>query len=363
MSDDAETEKQWDQAAAMVDAAAAAADENRLAEALELARTATTKLTQLLGIHHPDAANARLTLGRILQRQQRAADALSYLEQASSSLLACEDPDDTIHNLALQAVMTHAHCLLELGRFDDALVHAKKAFQLAQANFGQHSTQTAWALNLLGMLGKFSGRFADAEKHYAAARPLFEALYGPTSRELATLLHNIGGLEHARGNFAAGEPPARQSVEIGRQVLPPDDPELVAHEVAHAALLDGLERHAEAAEIYRRAVDAFTGHFGREHYEVASTLHNLGAAEHALGNTDAARAHYDESIALMAIVRGLEHPDVALTQYNLAVLHRDAGRTSEAKGLFESALATFRTTLGDRHPNTIACVEVLAALP
>ena len=116
------------------------------------------------------------------------------------------------------------------------------------------------------------------------------------------------------------------------------------------------------AEIYRRAVDAFTGHFGREHYEVASTLHNLGAAEHALGNTDAARAHYDESIALMAIVRGLAHPDVALTQYNLAILHRDAGRPADAKHLLETALATLRATLGDEHPNTQACVEALAAL-
>jgi tetratricopeptide (TPR) repeat protein len=360
MSDDSEQE--WEEAAAMVDAAAAAADEHRLDEALDLARRAADRLTTLLGTDHPDAANARLTLGRILQKQQKPAQALAHLEQAATSLVACEDPDETIDDLTIAALMAHAQCLLELGRFDEASGHAEQALQRANASFGPASTQAAWALNQLGMLGKFSGRFDDAERHYSAARPIFEALFGTTSRELATLLHNLGGLEHARGDFAAGEPPARRSVEIARELLAPDDPELLAHEVAHAALLDGLERHAEAAEIYRRAVDGFTARFGREHYEVASTLHNLGSAEHALDNPDAARAHYEESIALMEKIRGLEHPDVALTQYNLAILHRDAGRTQEAKALLTTALATFRASVGDQHPNTRACADDLAGL-
>jgi serine/threonine-protein kinase len=152
------------------------------------------------------------------------------------------------------------------------------------------------------------------------------------------------------------------SVEIGREVLRPDSPELIAHEVAYAAILDGLKRHAEAVDIYRNAVTSLTAHYGREHYEVASTLQNLGAAEHALGHLAEARRHYEESIALMDKVRGAGHPDTALTQYNLAILHRDTGRPREAKALLESALAAFRASFDDDHPNTRACLDELAAL-
>lgn len=361
MTDD-EIEKQWDEAAAMVDAASAAADANELDDAHQLAETALAKLAELFGAEHPDAANARMTLGRILQRMQHAEDALPHFKAAVVALLAIDEPDPVIDDLAVQALMAHAHCLLELGRFDQAQTEATKALDRARSRFGESSTQTAWALNLLGMLGKFSGRFADAEQHYGEARPLFESLFGGRSREMATLLHNMGGLEHAREDFAAGEPLARMSVEIGREVLQADSPELIAHEVAYAALLDGLERHAEAVEIYKSAVTSLTALYGREHYEVASTLHNLGAAEFALGHVDEAQGHYEESIALMDKVRGAGHPDAALTQYNLAILHRDAGRKREAKALLESALATFRASVGDDHPNTRACLDDLAAL-
>src|SRR4051794_23791713 len=95
MSDD--TEGQWDEAAAMVDAASAAADANRLDEAVDLARTASATLAKVLGADHPDAANGRLTLGRILQRQQKHKEALPHFEHAVISLLQCEDPDESIH--------------------------------------------------------------------------------------------------------------------------------------------------------------------------------------------------------------------------------------------------------------------------
>src|SRR5512139_2733920 len=119
MTDD-EIEKQWDEAAAMVDAASAAADANELDDAQQLAETAISKLTELLGADHPDAANARMTLGRILQRMQQAEDALPHFEAAVRSLLAIDEPDPVIDDLAVQALMAQAHCLLELGRFDQA---------------------------------------------------------------------------------------------------------------------------------------------------------------------------------------------------------------------------------------------------
>jgi tetratricopeptide (TPR) repeat protein len=352
----------WDRAAGWLDDAAAAADAGRLDDALALARRAARTLDRAVGKRHPDAVNAQLTVGRILQAQGQPRRALPHLARAATTLAVTRRDPPIVVELAVQGQLARARCLQELGRFDDARGHARTALGLARRRLGERAEATLWAHNLLGMIGKFSGRFAEAERHYRAALPIARKRYGPVSRELATLLHNLGGLEHARGNFAKGEPPARRSVEIARALMKPTDPERVAHEVAHAALLDGLGRHAEAIAIYRRAVAAFTRYYGRAHYEVASTLHNLGSAEHSLGRVAAARRHYEESIALMARVRGPTHPDLALTRYNLAILLRDAGQVAAARRLLRRALATFRARLGPGHPNTRACVADLAAL-
>jgi len=213
----------------------------------------------------------------------------------------------------------------------------------------------AAAHNELGMSGKFSGRFAEASRHYRAARPILLRLYGSRSREMAMWWHNAGGLEHARGEFARGEPIGRHAVEIARSLLPPTDPERLAHEVAYAALLDGLDRYRESIPIYRRAIAAYTKVFGRVHYEVASTLHNLGTAEHALGHAAAARRAYAEALRIYERVLDREHPDLGLTLYNLGVLAGDRKAITRALTIFERAL-------GARHPHTRTCRRQLAAM-
>jgi tetratricopeptide (TPR) repeat protein len=204
--------------------------------------------------------------------------------------------------------------------------------------------------------------FDEAARHYKITLPIYRRAFGPISREVAAVLHNLGGLEHARGRFARGEPPAREAVLIARRLLPSSDPERVAHEVAHAALLDGLGRQRESIPTHRRALMVFTRHYGCEHYEVASTLQNLAAAEHVLGRARIAEKHYLEACELLVRVRGRGDPELALNRYNLALLYRDTGRPVLARDLLKTALAALRRRLGDDHPTTRSCAEALATL-
>jgi len=354
-------EARWNRAAALLDAASAAVDAGRLDEALGLARRSAQSLARVVGVDHPDHASAQLTIGRILTAQGRPRAALPHLERAAASFAQIHVDDPVVGERTAQALLAHAHCLQELGRFDEGRVHARAALEIARRRGGENAVLVASTHNQIAVLGKFSGRFQEAERHYLAALPVMRRRCGAVSREVATILHNLGGLEHARGRFARGEPYARRSVEIARALLPPRDPERLAHEVAHAGLLDGLGRHAEALAIYRRALAGFTRRYGRDHYEVGSTLHNLASSEHALGRIAAAQHHYEAAIAVLAKVRGHDHPDVALSRFNLAILHRSSGRIARARMLLRRASIVFHARLGAAHAHTRACAAALAA--
>lgn len=325
----------WERGAERHEAAHAAAVAGRLDEALRICRSALSDLARSVGMRHPDYGNTVLLLGRI--RDARGEPALPTLRRAAAILRR------SIPALVVDSQLAIAQHYQAIGRYEEGLAPARVALRAARTPL-----QRAEAHNQLGVLCKFTGRFAEADRHYAKALPIYRKAFGARSREMAALLHNLGGLDHARGEFRRGERFSRSSVEIARTLLAPGDPERLAHEVAHAALLDGLERHVESIPIYRRAIRGFTKALGGDHYEVASTLHNLASAEHALGRRAAAERHYHAAIRLLA-----RHPvDKALSLYNLGLLRDD-------RVLIRRALIGFRRHLGARHPHTRAAAAAL----
>lgn len=357
-----DSERAWDAAVALHESAREASERGELATAFARAQRAVSRLAAAVGRGHPDHANATLLLGRILIRMGRARRALPHLSRAAAQLARWRGGEPVVRELAVDARLAVASCTQELGELASARRHARRALAIAEAAFGARSLLAAQAHNQLGVIAKFRGRFVVAEAHYRRALPVYEKAFGARSAEVACVLHNLGGLAHARGRFAEGEPLARAAAVIARQRLRPSDPERIAHEVAHAALLDGLGHQRRSIPIYRRSITAFTRIYGPVHYEVASTLHNLAAAEHALGRAAVAERHYREAAGLLARVRGAGDPDLALARYNLGVLLRETGRSRAARGLVRQARAAFVRRLGARHPSARACGALLVAL-
>jgi tetratricopeptide (TPR) repeat protein len=358
MLSETEAEALAERAVRWFERAIAAREAGQLAVAEREIERAISGFSRAAGRDHPDTANARVERAQIRIARGEHARAMRDLDAAIASLLAVRGGGAPVAELAVNALLVASRALRETGQYAAARDRARTALRLATRRLPRVSPFTAAAHNELGMIGKYAGWFALADRHYRAARPLYRRIFGATSREMATLFHNLGGLEHARGEFARGEPLARAAVEIGRRVLPAGDPELLAHEVAHAALLDGLGRHAESTAIYRRALAAYTRRFGRVHYETASTLHNLAAAEHELGRLALAHRHYLESLRLHERLLGPSHPEVGLGLYNLGVLEQSLAPRDAPRRL-RRALSIFRRRLGASHPHTRACAEAL----
>ena len=85
---------------------------------------------------------------------------------------------------------------------------------------------------------------------------------------------------------------------------------------------------------------------GYETRERISALKNLGRAERAAGELDAARSLYEEAVLLC---RQEDHPVLlAHTLRHLGDVHREAGRVDRAGLCYEEALAIYRGEVGRR---------------
>ena len=335
-----------DVSAESFEAAVAAREAGRLQEALRSARRAVKGFTAADGAKAPDTAHARLELGRVLVALGKEAG-VAELVAATRILLAIRRGDDDVRTLTVHACLVTAAALRSAGDYAQARRVAARALKRAK-----DPSWIAAAHNELGVIGKFAGQYADAERHYRAARPIVRRLYGERSAQMAALWHNLGGLDHARGRFVQGERTAKMSVEIGRAVLPRGSLEQHAHEVAYGALLDELGRHRESIPMYERALAAYRK--AGDRYEIASTLHNLAAAEHSSGAHAAARRHYLEALREYRASVGRAHPDVGRTLHNLAMLEAATGRVKQADRIWARAIANLDRSLGARHPTTNA---------
>ena len=77
------------------------------------------------------------------------------------------------------------------------------------------------------------------------------------------------------------------------------------------------------------------------HYDIAVTLNNLAALQHARGQSRSAQRYYRNALAMKERLLGPRHVDVALTLNNLAVLKADLGQNEAAADLYARALDIF----------------------
>jgi Tfp pilus assembly protein PilF len=91
------------------------------------------------------------------------------------------------------------------------------------------------------------------------------------------------------------------------------------------------------------------------HYEIATTLHNLGSLQYRNGNwpqaTDTLRTARDMKISLL----GSEHPDVAITLHNLGCCATKLGDTISAQESFTAAIEVLRLAVDPSHPTLLSC--------
>src|SRR2546427_3277759 len=104
--------------------------------------------------------------------------------------------------------------LYRAGKYDRAVVVAKKALEVVQKNVGPDHPSVATSLNNLAELYRAQGQYAQAEPLYKRSLAIREKALGPKHPDVATSLNNLAVLYHTHDQNAQAEQLDKRSLAI-----------------------------------------------------------------------------------------------------------------------------------------------------
>ncbi|HZN91051.1 MAG TPA: tetratricopeptide repeat protein, partial [Myxococcales bacterium] len=224
-----------------------------------------------------------------------------------------------------------AEALRELGRTQEAEVHARRAVELIEREYGAEHPLLSLPLEIAAQAQCARG---EAEACFQLIRRA-GSLRAGRSMEDPALVPELWVLADAlEGLRRVGEvrPVLEKAAELARRGLPAGDP-LVALAEARLAKARG------ETEALRRAVSALERASGPDHPDVARVRDALGAALRARSDWTAARAEHARALQLLEARAGERSPLLARPLVGLAECERRLGRAGAAREALQRALA------------------------
>lgn len=196
-----------------------------------------------------------------------------------------------------------------------------------------------------------AGRFADAELHARAALARLDGRHGSIAVRCAAE-RSLGTALRARARYREAERYLRRALKRASSAGPLEQ---AASNNALGMLFKYTGRHAEAARLYREALDLLEAQLGAHDLRLAPVLHNLGGLEHARGRYAAGEAHARRGLAIRRRVLGRDHIVVASDEVALGALLEGQSKRGEAGRLYRHALSVFERVRGQRYEIAVTC--------
>jgi tetratricopeptide (TPR) repeat protein len=197
--------------------------------------------------------------------------------------------------------------------------------------------------------------------HALACAGLIES-WGMQFAEAARLLNQAGYYLNERAEYAEAATLFRWALEIREEALEPEHPDIATSLNNLAVMYRAQGKYQEAEPLYQRALAIDEKAVGAGHPSTATSLNNLAGLYRDQGRNTEAEPLYQRALTVREKALGPDHPLTATSLNNLAELYRDQGRNTEAEPLYRRALYIFEKALGAGHPSTATSLNNLAEL-
>jgi tetratricopeptide (TPR) repeat protein len=246
----------------------------RIAEAVPLAREAVTLSAQIYGANHPLVQERRYQLAEVLIHTNDIPEAIAILLDVRRVLLKISGHET---ELTMRAANQLGYAYSNLKRYDEALLYLRQALDYNVATHGE--------------------TFELSREGY---------------NNIAEVLSSMG-----RGKEAIAA--AQKALELETRASGPNDPDTIWFEnnLANTYLKDG--NVAEAARVWTDVVERGRHQFTHGEWDLAHFLFHLGEAQATLGDKKAARASLTESVQRFTRALGAQNPRTLKAKAALAL--------------------------------------------
>jgi serine/threonine protein kinase/Tfp pilus assembly protein PilF len=235
--------------------------------------------------------------------------------------------------------------LAGLDRMEDAARNFQRAVDIKRQIAPRHPALASELITLAGVLSTL-GRFDEAESLLNEGIALQRAVLQADDPELGKGLTTLVELLHGKREFAKAKPILREAI-----ALRANDETDSRGKVILANLLMDQGEHAEAEELFRKALKRLRAELPPKHPLIGNCLNGLGTVLHETGKLDEAEDCYRESMECALETLPAGHQYIAVAQFNYGNLLRERGKMAEAEVALKEALSTLRAALPSGHPD------------
>ncbi len=250
-----------------------------------------------------------------------------------------------------------------------AAVAARQETETALAKAEQARRETAEVADFLAGIFQLSDP-GEAKGSSVTARELLDAAagemrgFGFTDQPLARarFMQSIADIYRKLGLYDTAQEFFEEAIQIRRQHLPADHPDVAESLNGLAILHANLGRFEEAEPLLREALEIREQALGARDLKVAMSLNNLANLYTELERNEEAEPLFVRSLAIVERHDHLPSPDLLVGLINLATLYLDQQRYEEAEPLLRTFIDRQRAAFGDLHPHVAIALLNLAEL-
>ena len=316
-------------------------------EAIRRGEELVADADRLLGPDDPISVSCANTLGLALSAASRSADA----ERPLRRVLAARRAADRDELNAAIAASNLAHCVKDLGRYEEAEPLLREALDAYERELGPH-TATVQARGALAAL--LTERGAVDEAGALATRNAEEAedVLAPDDPTFLDALGTLAGVRAAQSRHGEAEELFRRCLAGWREGVPPGHPRLVGALRNLAATLFLQQRLDEAEALYREAIRPVDGFAAG--IDLLRALDDLAFLCVNQGRNAEARELLDRALAAALELQGSAGPLTRRVRHALARVLEGEGALLAACEAYEEGWRARRDELGAAHPLTLA---------
>ena len=264
------------------------------------------------------------------------------------------------HGDTLAATSQLATALAHCGHFSQALELHQKAYEGLRDDCLADDQLVLMARHNLGLCLLNMCRYEEALLHYQRVLADRVRINGSDHPQTLRTMNNLVLCLKRLGRLEEALPLSQQTLAMRKRTLGDTHPDTLSAMHNHAQMLGLLKRQEEAQSLYEQTLEIKRRMLGPEHPRTLNTLHNLANTHYRQGRFQEAERINRNVIAIRLRVLGAHHPSTLRTQANLGRTLMKQRRLAEAEVQLQETWTAQAQYRGQSHSDTLSTQRALA---
>jgi tetratricopeptide (TPR) repeat protein len=260
----------------------------------------------------------------------------------------------------LEAKYAQTACLVELGRYREALEACMETTELCVKALGKENPLTLRTMSNMALIYSNMGEYRRAREMNEDILTIRKEVLGTDHWDTLRSINNLATNHNRLGHYEEAGALYETSLLLAKTVLGPEHPGTLVFRNNLACNYINLSLYKKARYMNEETLSLCKRVLGAEHPDTLFAMSNVAAIYGYLGWNEKARERNEQIVSLRSKVLGPDHPDTLTSMCNLSGDYRRLKMYERARETADKTLNLRKRVLGPEHPDTLQSMNDLA---